>query len=101
MHGTRIRARKASADVGQTVVVTAGSGWVQQWGGRIEAVRSGDVVRIPPGRLAVRATSPGFRVLVPLYSFAKEQHASRPLISSAYSQRRQRRSGMGSAPPPG
>ena len=36
--------------LGQTLVVTAGSGWVQPWGGRIELIRPGDVVRIPPGR---------------------------------------------------
>lgn len=36
--------------LGQTLIVTAGSGWVQQWGGRIEVMRPGDVVRIPPGQ---------------------------------------------------
>ena len=36
--------------LGQTLIVTAGSGWVQQWGGRIEGIRPGDVVRIPPGK---------------------------------------------------
>lgn len=30
--------------------MTAGSGWVQQWGGRVEVIRPGDVVRIPPGQ---------------------------------------------------
>jgi quercetin dioxygenase-like cupin family protein len=30
--------------------VTAGSGWVQQWGGQIEEIRQGDVVWIPPGQ---------------------------------------------------
>lgn len=35
--------------VGQTLIVTAGSGWVQQWGGQIQEIRQGDVVRIPPG----------------------------------------------------
>ncbi len=34
---------------GQVLIVTAGSGWVQQWGGQIEEIREGDVVRIPPG----------------------------------------------------
>jgi len=34
---------------GQILIVTAGSGWVQQWGGPIEEIRLGDVVRIPPG----------------------------------------------------
>jgi quercetin dioxygenase-like cupin family protein len=35
--------------LGQTLVVTAGVGRVQRWGGPIEEVRPGDVVRIPPG----------------------------------------------------
>jgi quercetin dioxygenase-like cupin family protein len=36
--------------VGQILIVTAGSGWVQQWGGQIQEIRQGDVVRIPPGQ---------------------------------------------------
>jgi quercetin dioxygenase-like cupin family protein len=36
--------------LGQTLIVTAGSGWVQQWGGPIEEIRPGDVVWIPPGQ---------------------------------------------------
>jgi quercetin dioxygenase-like cupin family protein len=35
--------------LGQTLIVTAGSGYVQQWGGQIQEIRPGDVVRIPPG----------------------------------------------------
>jgi 4-carboxymuconolactone decarboxylase len=35
--------------LGQTLVVTAGVGRVQRWGGPIETIRAGDVVRIPPG----------------------------------------------------
>ncbi len=35
---------------GQILIVTSGSGWVQQWGGPIEEIRQGDVVRIPPGQ---------------------------------------------------
>jgi len=35
--------------LGQTLIVTAGVGWVQQWGGAVEEMREGDVVRIPPG----------------------------------------------------
>jgi len=34
---------------GQVLIVTAGAGRVQQWGGPIEEIRPGDVVRIPPG----------------------------------------------------
>ncbi len=35
--------------LGQTLVVTAGCGRAQRWGGPIEAIRPGDVVWIPPG----------------------------------------------------
>ena len=35
--------------LGQTLIVTAGTGWIQQWGGPIEEIRQGDVVWIPPG----------------------------------------------------
>ena len=35
--------------LGQTLIVTAGCGWVQRWGGPAEEIRPGDVVWIPPG----------------------------------------------------
>jgi quercetin dioxygenase-like cupin family protein len=35
--------------LGQTLIVTEGTGWVQQWGGPIEEIRKGDVIWIPPG----------------------------------------------------
>jgi quercetin dioxygenase-like cupin family protein len=35
--------------LGQTLIVTAGLGWVQAEGGPIEEVRPGDVVWFPPG----------------------------------------------------
>jgi quercetin dioxygenase-like cupin family protein len=35
--------------LGQTLIVTAGCGQVQRWGGPIEAIRPGDVVWIPAG----------------------------------------------------
>jgi quercetin dioxygenase-like cupin family protein len=35
--------------LGQTLIVTAGAGWVQQWGGSIQEMKQGDVVWIPPG----------------------------------------------------
>jgi len=38
-----------SHPLGQTLIVTAGRGWVQQWGGQVEEIRQGDVVSIPPG----------------------------------------------------
>lgn len=34
--------------LGQILIVTAGVGRVQQWGGAIEEIRPGDIVRIPP-----------------------------------------------------
>jgi quercetin dioxygenase-like cupin family protein len=35
--------------LGQTLIVTAGAGLVQRWGGPVEAIRPGDVVWIAPG----------------------------------------------------
>ena len=35
--------------LGQTLVVTAGLGWVQREGGLVEEIRPGDVVWFPPG----------------------------------------------------
>mgnify|MGYP003382702970 CR=1 FL=1 len=35
--------------LGQTLIVTAGVGLVQEWGGRVQEIRPGDVIWIPPG----------------------------------------------------
>lgn len=35
--------------LGQVLIVTAGTGWIQSWGSPIQEMRPGDVVRIPPG----------------------------------------------------
>lgn len=35
--------------LGQTLIVTAGCGWVQREGGPVEVIRPGDVVWFPPG----------------------------------------------------
>jgi len=35
--------------LGQTLVVTAGAGLAQRWGGPIEEIRPGDVIWFPPG----------------------------------------------------
>jgi quercetin dioxygenase-like cupin family protein len=35
--------------LGQTLIVTAGCGLVQRWGGAIEQIRPGDVVWFEPG----------------------------------------------------
>ena len=39
--------------LGQTLIVTAGCGRAQRWGGPIEEIRPGDVVWFPPGREAL------------------------------------------------
>jgi quercetin dioxygenase-like cupin family protein len=38
-----------SHPLGQTLIVTAGCGRVQRWGGPIEEIRPGDVIWFPPG----------------------------------------------------
>lgn len=38
-----------SHPLGQTLIVTAGSGRVQSWGSPVQAIRPGDIVWIPPG----------------------------------------------------
>lgn len=35
--------------LGQTLIVTAGAGRVQQWGSPVQEIRAGDTVSIPPG----------------------------------------------------
>ncbi len=35
--------------LGQTLVVTAGCGWAQRWGGPAEQIRPGDVIWFSPG----------------------------------------------------
>jgi quercetin dioxygenase-like cupin family protein len=35
--------------LGQTLIVTAGQGWVQREGGSVQVIRPGDVVWFPPG----------------------------------------------------
>jgi 4-carboxymuconolactone decarboxylase len=34
---------------GQILIVTDGTGWIQQWGGPIQEIRKADVIWIPPG----------------------------------------------------
>jgi quercetin dioxygenase-like cupin family protein len=38
-----------SHPAGQTLVVTAGTGWVQQWGGKKRVFKQGDIIWTPPG----------------------------------------------------
>jgi quercetin dioxygenase-like cupin family protein len=35
--------------LGQTLIVTSGTGWVQRWGGPAQEIRPGDVVWFEPG----------------------------------------------------
>ena len=37
-----------SHPLGQTLIVTAGVGRIQRWGGPVEVIRIGDVIHIPP-----------------------------------------------------
>jgi quercetin dioxygenase-like cupin family protein len=43
---------------GQRLIVTTGLGWVQQWGGRTQEIRPGDVVWIPPAQKHWHGASP-------------------------------------------
>jgi len=44
--------------LGQTLIVTAGCGRVQRWGGPIEEIRPGDLVWFPPGEKHWHGASP-------------------------------------------
>jgi quercetin dioxygenase-like cupin family protein len=44
--------------LGQTLIVTAGCGRVQRWGGPIEQIRPGDVISIMPGEKHWHGASP-------------------------------------------
>jgi len=48
--------------LGQTLIVTAGFGRVQRWGGPIEEIRPGDVVSIPPGEKHWHGAAPATAV---------------------------------------
>jgi quercetin dioxygenase-like cupin family protein len=54
------RARTAwhTHPLGQTLIVTAGFGRVQRWGGPIEEIRPGDVIWFPPGEKHWHGASP-------------------------------------------
>jgi len=44
--------------LGQTLVVTAGCGWAQRWGGTIEEIRPGDVVWFSPAEKHWHGSTP-------------------------------------------
>jgi len=48
-----------SHPLGQTLIVTAGTGRIQQWDGPIEEITQGDVVWIPPGVKHWHGAAPG------------------------------------------
>jgi quercetin dioxygenase-like cupin family protein len=48
--------------LGQTLLVTAGSGRAQRWGGPVEAIRPGDVVRFGPGEKHWHGAAPDARM---------------------------------------
>src|SRR3954467_13217664 len=54
------RARTAwhTHPLGQTLIVTAGAGRAQRWGGPVEDIRPGDVVWFPPGEKHWHGASP-------------------------------------------
>jgi quercetin dioxygenase-like cupin family protein len=43
------RSRWHTHPLGQTLIVTDGVGWIQQWGGPVQVIRKGDVVWISAG----------------------------------------------------
>ena len=47
-----------SHPLGQTLIVTAGCGRVQRWGGPVEEIRPGDAVWLPPGEKHWHGASP-------------------------------------------
>src|SRR5215469_4308268 len=48
-----------SHPLGQTLIVTAGRGRVQRWGGPIEDILPGDVIWFPPGEKHWHGAAPG------------------------------------------
>ena len=48
-----------SHPLGQTLIVTAGTGRIQFWGGAIQEIRTGDVVSIPPATKHWHGATPG------------------------------------------
>jgi 4-carboxymuconolactone decarboxylase len=48
--------------LGQTLIVTDGTGWIQQWGGQKQEIRKGDVVWIPAGQKHWHGATAGARM---------------------------------------
>lgn len=45
--------------LGQTLMVTAGTGWIQTWGGPVQEICAGDVIWCPPGEKHWHGATPG------------------------------------------
>ncbi len=43
------RTARHTHPLGQTLIVTQGRGWLQEWGKEAEPLNQGDIARIPPG----------------------------------------------------
>jgi quercetin dioxygenase-like cupin family protein len=82
--------------LGQTLIVTAGTGLVQRWGGPVETIRPGDVVWIPPGQTHWHGAAPktamthiaiqehlNGKVVDWLEKVSDEQYQARPKPSSS------------------
>jgi quercetin dioxygenase-like cupin family protein len=52
------RTARHTHPLGQTLIVTAGVGRAQRWGGAVEEIRPGDVVWFPPGEKHWHGASP-------------------------------------------
>lgn len=57
--------------LGQSIIVTAGAGRAQHWGGPIEEIRPGDVVWFPPGEKHWHGASPSVAMT---HIAVQEQH---------------------------
>lgn len=58
--------------LGQVLIVTAGAGRVQRWGGTIEEIKVGDVVWFPPGEKHWHGAGPS----QPLTHIAIQEHVN-------------------------
>lgn len=56
--GRRARSAWHTHPLGQTLIVTAGRGFIQSWGGPVREIRPGDVIWTPPGEKHWHGASP-------------------------------------------
>ncbi len=70
-----------SHPLGQTLIVAAGCGWVQCWGGLVEEIRPGDVVWFSPGEKhwhgAAATTAKRFTNAQTIYDYQRGAGSSR------------------------